>query len=810
MPEIAIKENTIKQICFHCGEICQSNSYVKDDHHFCCNGCKTVFELLSENGLENYYLFDKSPGVTVISGPRRSHYKYLDEEKIRQGLLSFSSPNHSAVRLMLPTIHCSSCIWLLENLHTLNKGILNVSVNFSEKIAKIDFDPKSIALSELAETLQMIGYPPSLEWNKNKKPSKSNHEKQTALKIGIAGFCFGNIMLLSFPEYLGFTGVNNQQLKLLFSYLSMLLALPIVFYCSQHYFRSALKSLRAGFLNIDVPISLGIATLFLRSVYEVVFTVGNGYFDSLAGLLFFLLIGKWLQERTYSGLSFERDYKSYFPISVYKIDESEVQSAIPLEQIEIGDRLFIRNQELIPADARLLSDTASIDYGFVTGEAIPVNLMKGDQLYAGGRLLGKGIQIIIERRVAQSYLTELWNNKAFRKNGNHLSGKLINKVSRYFTLVIISLALLAAAYWLMVDSSKMWAVVTSILIVACPCALALSVPFTLSNAMFVLGKINCFVKNTDVIEDLYDVDTIVFDKTGTITEDSANGVKFVGSNLTKKELQGVLTLANNSSHPISRLIVSHLQVTINPLSDRLSGYCEQQGSGIEAIFENNTFRLGSINWVKDKLAIKDEGSNRTFLSINGEYRGYFDFGVKYRKGLKQLIDSLSTKYQLFILSGDNDKERNALSKLNIPIECMRFHQSPHDKLAFVEELQKNGKNIMMIGDGLNDAGALKQSDVGVAVTNDCNAFTPASDVIMLGNKLMDILWILKLARFARFIIIGCFILSFLYNIIGLSFAVTGNLSPVLAAILMPVSSISVLLMATASIKIFAYIKHRTS
>ena len=407
---IGISESEIDQAlrCYHCGEECDDNTIRINSKYFCCHGCKTVFEILTESGLTQYYQLEKTPGLTQKKRSKNTNFDFLDNPEIQQRLLSFSSKNFQNLYLKLPAIHCSSCIWLLENLKLLEEGILDVKVNFSKKEALISYNPQLLSLKELALLLDMIGYPPEIKLQNEATGKRDVAGESLAIKVGVAGFCFGNIMLLSFPEYLGFTGEFSLGLKHVFSYLSLLLAFPVVIYCSRDYYISAYKSLKSGFVNIDVPITLGITVLFLRSTYEIVFDVGLGYMDSLAGLLFFLLIGKWLQAKTYEGLSFERDYKSYFPVSVTKLKNGE-SVHVTLKEIKTGDRLYIRNNEIIPADARLLSEEALLDYSFVNGEAAPVTGGKGDYIFAGGREVGKGIEVEVIKKVSQSYLTQLWN-----------------------------------------------------------------------------------------------------------------------------------------------------------------------------------------------------------------------------------------------------------------------------------------------------------------------------------------------------------------------------------------------------------------
>ena len=424
--------------CFHCGDDCEKEHIVFDDKDFCCNGCKTVYEILNQNDLCTYYDLDKNPGISLKSKKFDDKYAFLDNDEVSRLILDFKDELLAKVTLFVPAIHCSSCIWLLENLYKLTDGINHSRVNFVNKEISLDYEPEVISLREIVELLATLGYEPSISLENSEKKSKKSVNRSLYLKIGVAGFAFGNIMLLSFPEYFGFEGLE-PEIQIFLSFLNIFLSLPVVFYCSSDYYRSAWSGLQQRIINIDVPISLGIIVLFLRSLYEIISQSGPGYLDSLSGLLFFLLVGKWFQNYTYQGLSFERDYKSYFPLAVFKKVGDRFES-ITVNQVEKGDIIRVRNQEIIPVDSILISESANIDYSFVTGESSPVSKSEGEYIYAGGRQLGGSIELNAVKRVSQSYLTQLWNNDAFTKNKEESFELMINRVSKYFTIAVLILA----------------------------------------------------------------------------------------------------------------------------------------------------------------------------------------------------------------------------------------------------------------------------------------------------------------------------------------------------------------------------------
>ena len=385
--------------CIHCGDDCGPTPVIWNDKPFCCHGCQTVYQLLNDNQMVKYYELESAPGIKLKSEqiPSEDKYAYLELDEIKDRVLDFSDSGISKVRFFIPGIHCASCIWLLENLHTLHEGVIQSSVNFPKKEVSITFREDEISLRKLVELLSSIHYVPEISRQSLEKTQEKKTSRTLLIKIGIAGFSFMNAMLYHFPQYLPGSENLENDFRLVFGWLSFILSLPVLFYCANDYFLSAYKSLRKKIISIDLPIALGLITLFIQSSIELMTDQGIGYFDSLTGLVFFLLIGKWYQSITYEALTFERDYKSYFPVAVTRVTESGNET-IPMDRLKAGDRILVRNQELIPADSTIEKGNASIDYSFVSGESIPVSKNEGDFVFAGGRQMGSAIELLVQKR----------------------------------------------------------------------------------------------------------------------------------------------------------------------------------------------------------------------------------------------------------------------------------------------------------------------------------------------------------------------------------------------------------------------------
>ncbi|XOV68764.1 MAG: heavy metal translocating P-type ATPase [Fluviicola sp.] len=781
--------------CFHCGDEIVGKPIVFDEKKFCCNGCSTVYQLLYENNLDNFYSIEEGAGVKPKNANTHK-YAFLDVPEIRQKYVTFEDEHSVHLTLFLPTIHCSSCIYLLENIQKIEPKVKSCNVNFVRKTAAIVLK-KETSLSEFALLLDRIGYAPNFG---DKKALEKKRNYQYLYKLGVAGFAFGSIMLWTFPEYLGIEE-DNPEIRSFTAYLSLAVSIPVLLYSASDYLKSAYKALRFRSLNLDVPISIGIIALYAQSVFTILSNQGTGYMDSFAGFIFFLLIGKWFQSKTYESLSFERDYTAYFPVAVTRMKGNE-EETVEIDKINIGDRIKLRNEEIIPCDATLNSETASIDYSFVTGESEPIRLFQGDFLYAGGKIIGKPVVVRAEKESNRSQLTRIWNESTdANPNQTHAPERSKgDRLSIFFLAGVLILAAASAILWYFINPDRIVEIVVAVLIVACPCALALSKPFTYGNITRILGRKGLFLKNADVIEPLNQTTDIVFDKTGTLTSNKDREVRFEGKALSNEQKEAIASITNASSHPLSRAITLHLQKKgIHP--GVMETFEEISGQGTDGLYHGMQLKLGKASFVG---AESDTAETEVHVRIDNEYLGKFQIQSAFRPAIFETLTKLGSNRIIHILSGDSEKDKAKIAQAVPSIKELHFEQSPDDKKTYISKLQNENKKVLMIGDGLNDAGALKRANVGIAISEDIFRFTPGSNAIIDANALSILPKLLQTSRFSRTILTICYVFSILYNIVGLTFAISGELTPLIAAILMPISSITIVFISTVS----AYLKAR--
>lgn len=801
-----------KVTCYHCGDPCADDHRLHDGKDFCCHGCQVVYDLLNEAGLCEYYSLEKQPGVKQGNSVDEQRLELFTLPEVRERLVEFTEAGITRARFRIPQMHCSSCIWLLENLHRVEPGIIRSRVNFADKELTITFREEKLPLQDLVKLMRRIGYGPQLTAGKDTGRA-DQVPRMLYIRLGVAGFIFGNTMLFSFPEYLGADG--EADLRLGFQWLSALFSVPVVLFLSTDYFRAAWAGLRSKQVNIDQPIALGIVALWFRSLHDVISGAGPGYFDSLAGLLFFLLIGKWYQAHTYRALRFDRALEDFLPLVVLR-KRGTAEEPARVADLVPGDRIVVRDQELVPVDAILREGTGHIDNSFITGEPLPVRKQPGDPIKAGGRQRGAAIELEVLRSFADSRLKRLWAEQSGAQE-RPVMPRLIDQVARRFTIAVLLIALGAGLYWWGKEASMIWPVVTAVLIVACPCALALSMPFAYGHTIRLLGKRGLFLRDIEVVERMAHVNAVLFDKTGTLTAREAHQVAWHGATLSTEDERRIAALARNSAHPLSAVLahqfsrhnVGHRALVTSTLRDDPAGangpvvgdICETAGQGILGQVDGLPMRIGSADFTGGDEAARGSGEAHVHVAISGVHRGHFAIRKQARSGIVEAVKRLGASLRVGLITGDQQVDA-ALAEV-FPQEGIRTRCAPNEKSDVVKGLQRQGSRVLMVGDGLNDAGALAQADVGVTVTETTAALTPASDAIMDADSLQHLPHFLRMTRRARRIVLASLGISLMYNITGVSFAVAGHMTPLFAAILMPLSSVSVVGFVTVAVMLAA-------
>ena len=782
-------------ICHHCG-LSADKGFTQNTHWFCCGGCAQVYEFLSTHKLEQYYKLDLHAGSPIDANNAQA-LELLKDDKFVERYVVYRNAQRLKITWSVPNIHCRACVWLLEKLPQLEAGVLEARVDLMRKKIDIVIEAKEQLAFQTSQTLAKLGYTPNLHQLPGREEDHRQHHREEWLKIGVAGFCFGNVMLFSFPEYFGGEELTNNYEKL-FRFLNFVLSLPVLLFCSKGILLSGVKSLRLGSIGVDFPIALGIVALFSWSSYEVFSGTGPGYFDSLCSLLFLMLIGRSFQRQSFQNLVFERDEHRFFPLAVTVVQDG-VEKNIPLSELKSGQTYRMAHGSMIPTDSQLLSGEASLDYRLVSGESDLQKFSPGERIFAGGMQRGGRLELLALKEVHESSLARIWSHQ---DTLDPVAGieNLLDRIAKVFTVVILILAVITFFIWKDTSLGRALELSCAVLIVACPCALALSAPLTLSAALRHLSKAGFYLKTAQFIEKFARIDTFVFDKTGTLTcVDRSQGMWMGKSNSKQQDM--ARACAQNSNHPIAQSIVnsgapSHLSCV---------DFQETPGCGMSAMVDGHHVKIGRRTWALDESSPKAttppeatrsdvksaSDSPQTVLVIDDVLVDDFAERLRWRPGVESILPRLSKLAELHLLSGDNDKDLPRCLKYFAP-DNIHFYQSPLQKQEYIQQLRLKGKRVAMVGDGINDALAMKAADLGIAIPVGSGQFSPSSDIIVAENEFLHIEKFLSASKYSIKIVLVCVGISLTYNVFSLTAVMQGWISPLINAIIMPLSSFTVM------------------
>lgn len=761
----------------------------EEEKVFCCFGCKSVYELLRDNNLCAYYSLESNPGNKVLNADSGHEYSVLDNETVLSRFTVWSHHGMRRIEFSIPGMHCSSCVWLLDRLNRFLPGITSSEVHFLRKTVTIDYEMGQVSASEIAMLLAKLGYAPILAADEAATVNQAAHQKARRdlyVRLGVAGFAFGNVMMIAFATYLA-GGLDElpQELRIAFPIASLLLSVPVLLYAALPWLKGAWIALRSipqrgiHALNLDVPVAIGMAALFVRSIVEIATGSGEGFFDSFTGLVFFLLIGRLVLQKTYSTISFDRTYRSFFPLSVRRVRDGR-EEVVPIEHVVVGDVLHIRNHEVLPANCVQLSSIGYFDYSFVTGESRPVETVQGQTIHAGGRVVGKPVELVVSASVNHEYLAGLWGHRSTKQRHSRYDD-ISERFGKWFTVLTSAIAVIAFVVWLP-DLPTALSVLAAVFIIACPCALTIAAPIALGAAMSRLGTLGIYLRQPATIAEFLNIGVVAFDKTGTLTESSTD-IDARTLSLSANDAAYVLALARSSTHPASDALASYLVEQFQEIHVLPECSCIEEipGQGIRGIVDGVPVMVGKAEFVGAPVS-----THGTHVVIDSVYKGMYRLVPRLRNG----VLALKSVPHRILLSGDSDSD--ALVFKPHFGNNMRFNQRPADKVNAIREFRKLFGRVLMIGDGLNDAMALQEADVSIAVTNTSSTMAPASDVVMPATFIGAIPLLLQYARKIQSTVRLAFVFTIAYNIVGITLAVMGLLTPVLTAIMMPLSSLAVI------------------
>ncbi|QBL12650.1 heavy metal translocating P-type ATPase [Campylobacter helveticus] len=777
--------------CEHCKlNFKQEQMREKNGLFFCCRGCESVYEILHDKGLDEFYqrLGNHSLKPVDLNGETKNYDEFI--HKTKEGF--------SEIYLLIHGIECAACIWLNEKVLIRQKGILELDINHLNHKARIVFDEKTISLKEILKLIESIGYKASAyDANKSEKKAQSL-KREFYSKMVVAIACVMNVMWIAVAKYAGFFSGMERDIKDILNFAEFILASPVLFYTGSSFYKSAFNALKHKNLNMDTLVISGASLAYIYSLWAMFFRVGEVYFDSVAMIICFVFVGKYLEV-----FSKKRALDTIDGLNDFLQNEVLVFNGVEfkpkeVQKVALGDIILLRAGDKILIDGICTKGEASVDSSSLNGENTPQLIKKGDVLNSACILIDGSVEYKATKLYKDSKLSQIIKLLEFASSKKTKLINLVNQISGYFSKTILSLALLCFCFWFFylnesVEISLINAI--SVLIIACPCALALATPVSNLIALGKAFKHNILFKDSSVIENLNKCDIAVFDKTGVLTKLELEIDKFYLSE--KLDTNALYTFLKLSKHPIAKSVAGFLKQ--KGAKEKNLDFKELKNisaRGLKAHLNGDIFLGGNETFLKEnhiKIEKKLENSHFIFAK-NKEILAFFELKSVLREGAKELINYLKKeKKEVMILSGDNEF---AVKKIAEELEISNYKASclPEDKMKELEKLSQNHK-ILFVGDGVNDALALKFASVSITLKEGSDLAIENSDILLLKNDLNSLKTALKLSKFTFKIIKQNLAFSLFYNVLSLPLAFLGLINPLIAALSMSFSSIIVVLNA---------------
>lgn len=786
--------------CKHCATPLRGNQ-----DQFCCNGCAFVYSTLNSLGLSKYYnlrdldVLNKADRVT----PGRS-FAYLTDPQFQAKAVKVLSPQSSSIKFFLPTIHCAACIWLLEKLPFVLNGVTQARVSFRTATIEVVYNPKVIELSEIARTLNAVGYPPIPATHDQMELERSREEKSLLKRIGVAAVCAANTMMIADSLFqAGSTGIEEPYLTLL-TWACAIISLPAVLYSALPFYRAAFGSIVLGCLHLDLPISIAIIASYIAGVMHTIAGDTYVYFDSITSLIFLLLIARYAQQRSvHRARASTATTMDLFPANVRVLENGEYVLK-PLRELGSGAIVEVQSGERFPADGVITSGSTTIEDSFLTGESLPKMVEQNGRVLGGSINLESTVKFQVEALGETSRLGQVIRKLEESHARPAQSEILAQRLTTNFIAITLSVAVAATLFWWWRDSSQIFDIVISFLVVTCPCALGLAIPTVITVALARANKRGFYVQNADALQLIANAKNYYFDKTGTLTEASLEIVdREISSEL--ECLAGELA-KNAGAHPVAQALTAQIDSNQKHLSD----YRRVASRGVQALDSTGrSLSLGSLKWaIERKISVsapfqtkfkqwEEKCFSISVLERDGEVIGAYALSDRVRSSAKEVVKYLQAhNKKVFILSGDsNQVVQTVASQLGISSSQAFGELYPEDKAALIE---RDPELNAMIGDGLNDALAMRKCGVGIGLSGGLEATLECADIFISNGDLRGFLELLKGCEKVQKVINRNVAYSVVYNLIGAAFALSGHLTPLLAAIMMPISSFTVIVSSTAA------------
>ena len=784
----------------------ESSAKPTDTLYFCCNGCQGVYHLLKNDGLDSFYDKLGNNTLTPADTINRDTEKF-DLETFEKRYVKTTEAGYKQVYLIIEGIHCAACVWLNEKVLYKKEGIIEASINFSTNKAKIIWDDDDIQLSEIIQTIRNIGYN-AYPYDKTIGEEKiTKAKREFFIKVMVAVFATMNMMMVGVAKYSGFfTGISETQKDLIHT-AELIFTIPVLFYSGMVFFKGAYYGLKNKILNMDFLVASGASFTFIYSLYTYFSGVGETYFDSVTMIITFVLVGKYLEVIGKKGAVDTLDtIKSTLPTEALIIEDN-IKKVVTPDEIQVGNIIEVKAGEKIVVDGTIISGSSNFDESSLSGESIPIHKKVDDKIYSGTLNLDGVIRYKAINDFEHSSLNSIVTLLEDSLSSKPQIEEKANEISKYFSIAILSISAFAFVLWYFFIDATPWIlthessnferafiVAISVIVIACPCALALATPIASLIGISSLANKGLIFKEAKSLETIAKVNTLVLDKTGTITKGKLEVIEAKCKELSLEEVNILYSLVSASNHPVSISVKNYLKKIYEDVKELELGNIEQiQAKGLKADFEGKSLLGGNLSLFESKsIDIKYEINNTQFIfTIDGELKALFELKDEIKEDVKDVIKSIKALgVEVVMLTGDNEKvAKDVASKVGIDRYIATV--DPIQKAAFIKELKNQGKIVIMAGDGINDALALSNSDISIAMGSGADVAIEVSDVVVLNNSFTALKDTLIISHNTYKTIKQNLALSLLYNVITVPLALAGFIIPLVAALSMSLSSLVV-------------------
>jgi len=782
-----------KIACSHCHLEFDESFLIKDgEHYFCCKGCQGIFHLLNEEGLDSFY--DKAGDVTL--SPPSNIYEdssNFNASSFYDKFVKINKDGFSEVSLIIEGIHCSACVWLNEKALQKMDGILEANINFTNNKAIIIWVDEVVKLSEIIDMIRAIGYNAFAYDSDIQEVHANAKRKEYYLRMAVAVFASMNIMMIAVAQYAGYFTGMTQSMKTIMNIAEWLLSTPVLFYSGWIFFRGAYYGAKNKVVNMDILVATGASLTYIYSIYITVFELGEAYFDSVSMIITFVLIGKFLEVLSKKNAADTLDIIGKQIPSEVSILKDEKIISCKIGDVKVGDIIVVSSGEKVLLDGEIVKGEGSFDESSLTGESEPIFKNISSKVISGTVSIDADIHFRATKDFEHSTLSSLVSLLESAINKKPKIEQMANKLSEYFSSIILGLAFVTFVVWWLWPHSfeTSFMIGISVIVIACPCALALATPVATLVGLSLGASRGILFKEAAQLETMAKIDTLVLDKTGTITVGKPEVIK---EKIYKEFDKSILySLVKSSNHPVACGIAEYLKGESKIGEYILDEYSQIPASGIVAKYKDNKLLGGNLKLINDNSISFEYISNNTifYFVVNNEVLAVYELSDKIKADAKTLVDSLSDRdINIVMLTGDNEKIARKVAD-EIGITEFKSEQTPKDKSDYIQNLHKDGKKVVMVGDGVNDILALANADIGIVMGSGSDIAVDIGDVVLLNNSLISLVDAFKISRTTYGLIKQNLGISLVYNAITIPLAMAGYVIPLVAAISMSVSSLLV-------------------